>query len=100
MKRIIDKYINDKYYYDGIQLVQDRYNGAISGFKWYCSPYSSLPEFDEYINADDGTAHEFWLSRKVKYFLYDVGTGDTIEEAIEDLLMKLEKIDKEKASNK
>ena len=67
-----------------LTIIKDRYQGTYSGGKFTAW---NLKHFDvpEAIQGDDLTASVFW-----QYDDFIVGKGDTPEEAILDLIEKLE----------
>lgn len=72
-----------------LTIVSDRYTGAYSGGKytaWNLEP-SEVPAE---INADDTTRHFFWIDLVIDNEIPH-GVGNTIEEAVGNLYLALNK---------
>lgn len=84
-----------------LTIVRDRYGGAYSGAKftaWHCEA-ESIPEG---VNGDDVSCGESW--DEISYspeWEHQIGYGNTIDEAIEDLFDRLNnfEVEQEDRSN-
>lgn len=68
-----------------LTIIADRYTGCYSGGKFTAWPLYN-DDIPEEPCGDDYTAMKFWEKYK-----YPVGIGDTLQEAYEDLLPKVDK---------
>ena len=69
-----------------LTIISDRYSGTYSGGNYlaFNEEFNNIPEE---VNADDVTCALFWGQHKDEY-KYSIGKGNTINEAIEDLINK------------
>lgn len=65
-------------------IIKDRYTGAYSGGEWTCWP-KYIEEIPDEIEAGDIPCMEFWKS----YDTSKVGIGDSPNDAVKDLRIKL-----------
>ena len=80
--KIMSKYSDFPY---PLTIIADRYTGCYSGGKFTAWPLYN-DDIPEEPCGDDYTAMKFWEKYK-----YPVGIGDTLQEAYEDLLPKVDK---------
>lgn len=69
-----------------LTVVMDRYNGTYSGGR-YTAWNLDFDKVPVAIACDDVCCYEFWLTNKVT-----VGKGQTMDDAVADLISKLNEI--------
>ena len=67
-------------------IIRDRYTGVYSGGK-YTAWNLDAEEIPIDINADDVSCFNFWWTDKADKYI--IGKGDTVNEALADLYIKL-----------
>ena len=78
----IEFWLNEQY---PTTIINDRYSGVYSGAKWLVFPYD-LTDIDPAVCGSDPDCMNFW--NKFEGF---VGKGATIDDAVDNLLLKLKK---------
>lgn len=87
LEKALDKATPKKYPYP-LTIVFDRYNGVYSGGK-FTAWNKSFDEVPIEIEEDDVTCREFWNKHEESNGI--VGLGETPEEAVNDLIARLER---------